>query len=131
MLPSARFLFRLLVWIGRAFGWDRRSDLVTKSTFVSRVSAADYEDSLIEPGTVKKSFRVVYSSANKHLAELEKNTLHAVLAVALIERELSYRLYLGVFVRSVSQLTPYYMAVVAPFRHRIIYPSLLRDLRER
>ena len=87
MLPSARFLFRLRVWIGRAFGWDRRSDLVTKSTFVSRVSAADYEDSIIEPGTVKKSFLVVYSSANKHLAELEKNTLHAVLAVASIERE--------------------------------------------
>ena len=131
MPPFARFLFRLRSLIGRAFGWDRGSDLVTESTFASRVSAAGYKESLIEPGTLKKGFRVVYSSANEHLAELKNKTVHGALAVALIEGEMSYRLYLGVFVRSVSRFTPYYMAVIAPFRHWIIYPSLLRGFRER
>jgi hypothetical protein len=131
MPPFARFLFRVRSLIGGAFGWDRRSELVTDSTFVSRVSAADSKESLMEPGTFKKGFRVVYSSANEHLAEIKNKTVHGVLAVALIEGETSYRLYLGVFVRSVSRFTPYYMAVIAPFRHWIVYPSLLRGFRKR
>ena len=88
-LPFARFLFRLRSLIGRAFGWDRGSDPVMEPTFVSHVSAADYKKLLIEPGTSKKGFRVVYSSANEHLAEIKNKTVHGVLAVALVEGETS------------------------------------------
>jgi hypothetical protein len=31
-----------------------------------------------------------------------------------------------VFVVNVNRWTPYYMAAIAPFRHWIIYPALLR-----
>jgi hypothetical protein len=34
-----------------------------------------------------------------------------------------------VYVRSVSRLTPVYMAVIDPFRKLIVYPSLLRSVR--
>jgi hypothetical protein len=141
--PLARFLFRLRFSIGKVLGWDKTtgrrgravpdlpSNLVAESTFVSRVSAADYKRSLIQPGTPEKAFSVVYSFANEHVVELKNKTVHGALALALEEKGLSYRLYLGVFVLSVSRLTPYYMAVIAPFRHWIVYPSLLRGFRER
>jgi hypothetical protein len=37
--------------------------------------------------------------------------------------------YFGVYVRSVSRLTPVYMALIDPFRKLIVYPSLLRSVR--
>jgi Protein of unknown function (DUF2867) len=50
---------------------------------------------------------------------------------ALVETATAYRFYLVVYVRSVSRFTPFYMALIDPFRKLIVYPSLLRSLRAR
>jgi hypothetical protein len=38
------------------------------------------------------------------------------------------RFYFAVYVRSVSRLTPLYMALIDPFRKLVVYPSLLRSV---
>jgi hypothetical protein len=48
---------------------------------------------------------------------------------ALVEASDGYRFYFGVYVASVSRLTPVYMTVIDPFRKLIIYPSILRSVR--
>jgi hypothetical protein len=35
----------------------------------------------------------------------------------------------GVYVRRVGHLMPVYMALIDPFRKRVVYPSLLRTVR--
>jgi Protein of unknown function (DUF2867) len=140
--PLASYLMRLRFSIGRIMGWDRtarpksgqqrsRSHDENQPTFVVRISADDRMQSRIRPGTQAKRMRIVYSFANEHLLEVKNRTVPAAMAVALVERPETYRLYLGVFVHNVNRWTPYYMAAIAPFRRWIIYPSLLRGIRKK
>jgi hypothetical protein len=48
-----------------------------------------------------------------------------------VETASAYRFYLGIYVRSVSRFTPFYMALIDPFRKLIVYPSLLHSVRAR
>ena len=37
--------------------------------------------------------------------------------------------YLGVFVQPVHRFTRLYMAAIAPFRHLVVYPALIRTMQ--
>jgi hypothetical protein len=76
-------------------------------------------------------FRVVYRFENEQLVELINRTAHAAALSALVETATAYRFYLAVYVCRVSRFTPFYMAVIDPFRKLIVYPSLLRSVRAR
>ena len=56
-------------------------------------------------------------------------TAHAAALSALVETANAYRFYFGVYVRSVSRFTPFYMGLIDPFRKLVVYPSLLRSVR--
>jgi hypothetical protein len=56
---------------------------------------------------------------------------HAAVLSALVETATGYRFYFGIYVRNVSRFTPFYMALVDPFRRLIVCPSLLRSVRAR
>ncbi len=71
------------------------------------------------------------ASKNEQLVELINRTVHAAALSTLVETATGYRFYLGVYVRSVSRITPFYMALIDPFRKMIVYPSLLRSVRVR
>jgi hypothetical protein len=62
---------------------------------------------------------------------LINRTAHAAALSALVETAAGYRFYLGVYVRSVSRFTPFYMALIDPVRKLIVYPSLLHSVRAR
>jgi Protein of unknown function (DUF2867) len=62
---------------------------------------------------------------------LINRTARAAALSALVETTTAYRFYLGVHVRSVSRFTPFYMALIDPFRKLIVYPPLLRSVRAR
>jgi len=82
-------------------------------------------------GTRDGFFRVVYRFENEQLLELMNGTVHAAALTTLVETANAYRFYLGVYVRSVSRLTPIYMTLIGPFRTLMVYPSLLRGVRVR
>jgi hypothetical protein len=63
------------------------------------------------------------------VAEIINATVHAFLCAALVPTEGGYRLYWGVYVKPVSRWTSTYMALIAPFRRYIVYPSILGGLR--
>ena len=130
--PSSivRALLALRFAIGRPLGWDREPGPDARETFATRLTNADIAKSLAPAGTPQGLFRVVYRFENEHLLEVINRTVHAAALSALVETAYGYRLYFGVYVRSVGRLTPLYMAMIDPFRRLIVYPSLLRSLRD-
>jgi Protein of unknown function (DUF2867) len=129
--PLVRMLLEIRLFVGRFFGWDHDPPATTWETFATRLTDTDHSRSLVAPGTRDGFFRVVYRFENEQLVELINRTAHAAALSALVETATAYRLYLGVYVRSVSRFTPFYMAVIDPFRKLIVYPSLLRSVRAR
>jgi hypothetical protein len=124
-----RMLLDIRFFVGRFFGWDREP--TTSATFTTLLTDTDHSRSLIPPGTRDGFFRVVYRFENEQLLELINRTAHAAALSGLVETPSTYRFYFGVYVRSVSRFTPFYMALIDPFRKLMVYPSLLRGVRAR
>jgi Protein of unknown function (DUF2867) len=130
--PSVvRMLLNIRLFIGRFFRWDRAPAATAWKSFATRLTDTDRSRSLAAAGTRDGFFRVVYFFENEQLVELINRTAHAAALSTLVETATAYRFYLGVYVRSVSRFTPFYMALIDPFRQMIIYPSLLRSVRAR
>jgi hypothetical protein len=126
-----RIMLNIRFFIGRFFGWDREPAPGAWKTFATRLTDADRSRSLAAAGTQEGFFRVVYRFENERLVELINRTVHAAALTALVETSTAYRFYLGVYVRSVSHFTRFYMTLIDPFRKLIVYPSLLRSVRAR
>lgn len=131
--PSSlvRMLLDIRFFLGRFFGWDGEPAATAWQSLATRLTDTDHSRSLAAPGTRNGFFRVVYSFENEQLVELINRTAHAAALSALVETATAYRFYLAVYVRSVSRFTPFYMALIDPFRKMIVYPSLLRSVRAR
>ena len=129
--PLVRILLDIRFFVGRLFGWDREPPATPCKTFATRLTDTDRSRSLVMAGTRDGLFRVVYRFENEQLLELINRTAHAAALSALVETATAYRFYFAVYVRGVSQFTPFYMASIDPFRKLIVYPSLLRSVRAR
>jgi len=129
--PPVRALMSIRLFIGRRLGWDREPAATAGESFATRMTNADHSRSLAPAGTREGLFRVVYRFENEQLLEVINRTAHAAALSTLVETENAYRFYFGVYVRSVSRLTPIYMALIDPFRKLVVYPSLLRSVHAR
>lgn len=127
--PLVRLLLAIRFFVGRLFGWDREPAATAWETFATRLTDADLSRSLAPAGTRDGYFRVVYRFENEQLVELINRTAHAAALSALVETGSAYRFYFGVYVQSVGRFTPFYMALIDPFRKLVVYPSLLRSVR--
>jgi hypothetical protein len=126
-----RMMLNIRFFIGRFFGWDSEPAAGAWKTFATRLTDADRSRSLAAAGAREGFFQVVYRFENEQLVELINRTVHAAALSTLVETTTAYTFYLGVYVRSVSRFTPFYMALIDPFRKLIVYPSLLRSVRAR
>jgi hypothetical protein len=111
------------------FGWDRPEHDGMGASYLPRVSEALRARSVAPPGTMEAGFRLLYLLRSESLAEIRNATVHAFLCSALCERPGGYRLYWGVYVKPTSWLTPFYMALIEPFRRFIVYPALFGRIR--
>jgi hypothetical protein len=129
--PLVRILLHIRFFVGRFFGWDREPATTAWQTFGTRLTDTDHSRSLAAAGTRDGFFRVVYRFENEQLVELINRTVHAAALSTLVETAAGYRFYLAVYIRSVSRFTPFYMALIDPFRKLIVYPSFLHSVRAR
>jgi len=129
--PSSlvRMLLGIRFFVGQFFDWDCEPSATAAKSFATRLTDTDCSRSLAAAGTRDGFFRVVYRFENEQLVELINRTVHAAALSTLVETATVYRFYLGVYVRSVSRFTPFYMVLIDPFRKMIVYPSLLRSVR--
>jgi Protein of unknown function (DUF2867) len=124
--PAVRARFKLRWALGRAFGWDEEQHDSLALSYIHRLSDDDRLQSEVRPGTREGPFRVLYTFANEAVAEIRNATVHGFMGLALVPRRDGYTLYMAVYVKPVSRLTPFYMALIEPFRRFIVYPAFCR-----
>ena len=67
--PAVRALFALRLWLGRVLGWDGPEHDRPEMSYLSRMSEAQRERSVVPPGTMEGGFRLLYLLGQESLAE--------------------------------------------------------------
>jgi hypothetical protein len=126
----ARVLFGVRVFLGRVLGLEAEPKEAQQMYFANRLTAEDRAQSQIPAGTPDAIFRVVYRFENEILLEVFNRTVHAASLNALRRTTEGYRFYFAIYVRKTSWITPVYMALIDPFRKWVVYPAILKRIRE-
>ena len=146
---AAGALFRLRAVLGRVFGWDGDGDdggsgsggkpapalpipECTETSLRDRLSDADLAGERAASraeaaGAASPRFKPVYRRANETLLEISNNTVHALLHLGRVDISATrWSPQLGVYVKPRGKLGRYYMGLISPFRHYVVYPAMMR-----
>jgi len=125
------WLFRFRNFLGRVFGWDKGADSpeLPATSYIHNLTDDDCARSFHEPGITDPPQRLVYDFDNEVLGEIINKTVHAFVHASLHKTEMGHRMVMAVYVKPVGAITRFYMALIKPFRHLIIYPALLQRVR--
>ena len=128
---AVRALFALRWKIGDLLGLDRAESGVGSrvETLRSRLPA-DLRAAPADPLDGDLPFSTVYLTGNEWALEVANRTVHGVLHLGWVPDEAGdHRGQMAVLVRPNGRLGRVYMAAIAPFRHLVVYPQMLRDIR--
>jgi hypothetical protein len=129
---ASRFLFALRKWLGQRFGWDEETNTLPipgcKETSLRERLPPDLPAET-DDAVGRTPFRPIYRTSDEWALELSNSTVHAILHFGLVpQTEGSYRGQMGVYVKHRGWFGRLYMALIAPFRHYIVYPALMRRI---
>ena len=142
-------LFRLRRVLGRLFGWDDESPASSQAlpipgcvetTIRARLTDDETErmDGASSPvGTHaddgdESPFKPVYQRESEFLSEISNSTVHALLHLGRVSiSETHWSPQMGVYVKARGRLGRFYMGLIAPFRHYIVYPAMMRAAEKR
>jgi hypothetical protein len=133
---ATRALFGIRYRVGGLLGWDDaprpQTTLEDDATSLSARLPDDLRGTAAGPELRATDFTALYRTDVEWAAELSNRTVHAVMHLAWVERgpEL-YRGQMGVYVKPRGRFGELYMAAIAPFRHRVVYPALMREIEKR
>ncbi|HLJ98766.1 MAG TPA: DUF2867 domain-containing protein [Streptosporangiaceae bacterium] len=128
-----RALFRVRYQLGAWFGWDdaaRRLPVpgCTETTLSQRLPV-NLRGSATGLDLSPAGFTPLYRTRDEWAAELSNGTVHAVLHLAWVEQGNGrHRGQMGIYVKPRGRLGATYMTLIRPFRHRIVYPALMRQI---
>lgn len=128
---ASAWLFALRRRLGDWFGWDRDRHTLPipgcRETSLRERLPAELRGAPSDPPGSR--FRLVYRTPTEWAREVSNNTVHAVLHVGWVPQpDGDYRAQLGVYVKPRGRFGPMYMAAIAPFRHHVVYPAMLRQI---
>jgi hypothetical protein len=131
-IPSsaARALFTIRWKLGEVLGWDASASGVGSRvpTLRSRLPAG-LRDTTAGPAFDILPFQSVYLTDREWAAEIANRTVHAVLHLGWVPDGAGrYRGQMAVLVKPNGLFGTAYMAAIAPFRHLVVYPSLMRGI---
>jgi hypothetical protein len=130
---ATRALFTIRKRVGALLGWDDSPDpppaMDAADTTVAARLPRDLRNTATGPDFGSLGFHALYRTEVEWAAELSNRTVHGVLHVAWVEQgEGLYRGQLAVYVKPRGRLGGAYMAAIAPFRHWVVYPALMRQI---
>jgi hypothetical protein len=130
---AARWLFALRWKLGGLLGWDEEDSGVGSRVPTLRDRLPDdLRDRSRLPDFEALPFSPLYVTADEFAAEVANHTMHGVLHLGWVEDgEGGYRGQMAVLVKRNGVLGAAYMAAIAPFRHLLVYPPMLRDFGRR
>jgi hypothetical protein len=130
-MPS-RLLFGARTRLGQLLGWDTSVNTLAipgcKETSLRHRLPADLQAEVGETAG-RLPFRPVYRTEDEWALELSNSTVHAILHLGWVPRgNDEYRGQMGIYVKPRGRLGAPYMSFIAPFRHHVVYPALLRRI---
>jgi hypothetical protein len=130
---AVRTLFAIRWTLGGLLGWDN-----TDAGVGSRVATlrdrlpADLRDAPAGPEFDALPFTPLYQLDDEWAAEIANRTMHGVLHMGWVPDEAGgYHGQMAVLVKPNGLLGKAYMAAIAPFRHLIVYPPMIRAVGQR
>ena len=127
---SSRMLFRLRLALGRLFGWDESPEPLpipgsTETSLRDRLEPHERPDG--DNQTSGGTFQPVYCDDREYAGEISNSTVHAVMHLGWVAIAPDRcRAQMGVYVKTRGRFGRLYMGAIAPFRHWIVYPALMR-----
>jgi hypothetical protein len=127
---AVRALFAIRWKIGALLGWDRPdSGLGSRVPTLRDRLPADLRDAASGPDFEALPFTSLYLIDDEFAAEIANDTMHGVMHVGWVpDATGGYRGQMAVYVKPNGLLGTAYMAAIKPFRHVIVYPSMLRAI---
>ncbi|HEX7310790.1 MAG TPA: DUF2867 domain-containing protein [Gaiellaceae bacterium] len=125
---AVRTLFAIRWKIGALLAWDgaESGDRTERPTLRERLPA-DLRDG--PSGPEARRFTSLYMTEDEWAAEIVNRTVHGVMHVGWVPDESgAYRGQMAVLVKPSGLLGSTYMAAIAPFRHVVVYPAMLREI---
>jgi hypothetical protein len=128
----ARTLFAIRWKLGALLGWDDpESGVGSRVPTLRDRLPADLRDGPAGPEFDTLPFRSVYLTDNEWAAEVANRTVHGVMHIGWVPDDGGgFRGQMAVLVKPNGLFGRAYMAVIAPFRHLIVYPPLMREIRQ-
>lgn len=132
-------LFRIRLRLGQWFGWDDPGrklpipgcqETTLRDRLPDDLSGSGDGAAINTPlRRVAGGFAPVYRTGDEAAAEISNGTVHGVLHLGWVEQGSGrYRAQMGVYVKPRGLLGEAYLKLIAPFRHLIVYPALLRQI---
>ena len=125
-----RLLFEIRSRVGALLGWDDPDDGIGARVVTLRDRLpADLRDAQSGPEFDALPFSPLYLTDDEFAAEAANRTMHGVVHLGWVpDGAGGYRGQLAVLVKRNGLLGAGYMAAIAPFRHVLVYPPLLREI---
>lgn len=129
---AARTLWAIRWKLGELLGWDAPdAGLGARVPTLRDRLPADLRDAPSGPDFDVLPFTPLYLLDDEFAAEIANRTMHGVMHIGLVpEQAGAYHAQMAVLVKPNGMLGTAYMAAIRPFRHRIVYPALMREGRE-
>ncbi|MCX4825709.1 DUF2867 domain-containing protein [Streptomyces sp. NBC_01142] len=126
----ARTLFAIRWKIGKLLGWDNAdSGLGSRVPTLRDRLPADLRDAPSGPEFHGVPFTSLYLTKDEWAAEAANRTVHAVIHMGWVQNETGgYRGQMAVLVKPNGLIGKAYMAAIAPLRHLVVFPSMLRGI---
>jgi hypothetical protein len=130
---ATRLLFALRYRLGGWFGWDDATrELAIPGNAETTLSArlpVDLRNTATNLNRSSYGFHPLYRTDDEWAAEISNRTVHAVMHLAWVDKgEGRYQGQMGVYVKPRDGFGAAYMALIRPFRHRVVYPALMRQI---
>ncbi len=124
-------LFRFRRWLGKRLGWDHPVERSIPGCAEKSLRERLPEDERATlAGESNLGFRPVYSKRTENLREISNATVHALIHLAWVDkRDGTFAPQLAVYAKPRGLLGRVYLALIAPFRHFVVYPALMRHMR--
>jgi hypothetical protein len=125
---AVRALFAIRWKIGALLGWDGPQAGPGRPALRDRLPA-DLRDGPSGPAFGTLPFTPLYLTGDEWAAEIINRTVHGLLHIGWVPDQAGgYRGQMAVYVQPHGLLGTGYMAAIAPFRHLVVYPPMLREI---
>ena len=127
---TVRALFALRRKVGGLLGWDEpEAGLGSRVPTLRDRLPRDLREGPSGPRFRDLPFSSLYLTDDEWALETANRTVHGVLHLGWVEDDSGgYRGQMAILVKPNGLLGTAYMLAIAPFRHLIVYPALLRDI---